>query len=493
VVGLEEGRVFPSTFEDPVLLDAERQSLNTHLRLSTDIVDEAVFTVVSRLTELVSTPGTTLTLSYSCRDLRQFRETYASWLMLHIYRLVSGDTTKGYADLHTMLGAPVSCVPPDEAHAPALGRWWMHGVTRGDASAGRANVLRAYPMLAAGATADAARSSPAFTPFDGYVPAAGVVLDPCQPDVVVSPTQLEDAASCPYRYFLRRGLKVDAIETGERDRDVWLDPLIRGSLLHDLYARLLRRCRADARPVQVTSDRAWMRAEGARTLDELAMEMPPPSLEVAERERREFLEDLDLFVDNEAASATLSKPLAFEVAFGRGAEGDVEPLSNTAPVNIKAGGVTIRIAGRVDRIDQLPDGTFEIVDYKTGRYYDKGWQGTFAGGRRLQHALYGLAAVELLKKVQAKPKVSAAQYYFPSRKGRLERKRIPAQSTAQVGKVVADLREVITKGLFIHTPDSDDCRFCDYGPACGAKAHDNAGKKLDAPALAPYGRLRTHE
>ena len=58
---------------------------------------------------------------------------------------------------------------------------------------------------------------------------------------------------------------------------------------------------------------------------------------------------------------------------------------------------------------------------------------------------------------------------------------------------MADLREVITKGLFIHTPDGDDCRFCDYGPACGAKAHDNAGKKLDAPELAPYGRLRNHE
>jgi RecB family exonuclease len=493
VVGLEEGRVFPSAFEDPVLLDAERRALHPGLRVSTDVVDEAVYAVVSRLTALMSTPDTTLTLSYSCRDLRQFRETYASWVMLHVYRLVSGDATKGYADLHAMLGAPSSCVPSDPARAPGIGRWWMHGVTRGDAAAGRVAVLGQHQMLAAGVAATTARCSSAFTEFDGHVPAAGAVLDPCRPEVVVSPTQLEDAASCAFRYFLRRGLKIDAIETGERDRDVWLDPLVRGSLLHDLYARLLRRCREAGRKVQVSLDRAWMQAEGARTLDDLAVEMPPPSAEVGVRERRELLEDLDLFVEREADAAPLSSPLAFEVAFGRGASGDVEPLSNTAPVVVQAGGVSIRIAGRVDRIDELPDGTFEIIDYKTGRYYDKAWEGTFAGGRRLQHALYGLAAVELLKRVATNPKVSAAQYYFPSRKGRLERKRIPAQSAALVGKVVADLREVISEGLFIHTTEQEDCRFCDYGPACGADAHTHAGQKLGDHALAAYRRLGTHE
>jgi hypothetical protein len=34
--------------------------------------------------------------------------------------------------------------------------------------------------------------------------------------------------------FPPASLGVDAIESGDRDRDVWIDPLLRGSLLHDL-------------------------------------------------------------------------------------------------------------------------------------------------------------------------------------------------------------------------------------------------------------------
>ena len=49
VVGLEEGRVFPTASEDPVLLDAERAGISPALRLSSDRIDEAVYGVLSRL------------------------------------------------------------------------------------------------------------------------------------------------------------------------------------------------------------------------------------------------------------------------------------------------------------------------------------------------------------------------------------------------------------------------------------------------------------
>ena len=49
VVGLEEGRVFPSSTEDAVLLDAERDEISSDLRLSTDRIDEAVYAVLTRL------------------------------------------------------------------------------------------------------------------------------------------------------------------------------------------------------------------------------------------------------------------------------------------------------------------------------------------------------------------------------------------------------------------------------------------------------------
>ena len=49
VVGLEEGRVFPVAAEDPVLLDSERAAISPELRLSTDRIDEAVYSTLARL------------------------------------------------------------------------------------------------------------------------------------------------------------------------------------------------------------------------------------------------------------------------------------------------------------------------------------------------------------------------------------------------------------------------------------------------------------
>jgi hypothetical protein len=492
-IGLEEGRVFPSTFEDPILLDRERTRIHPGLRRSTDAVDEAVHAVLGRLTSAMAAPGVALCLSYSCRDLREFRETYASWVMLHLYRAATGDPAKSYQDLHTHLGPAVSCVPSSPGQALGAGRWWLEGVSRAGEAAGRKAVARQFPALAAGLAAVAARASDRFTEFDGLVPAAGPVLDPCAPGVVVSPTQLEQAAECPFRHFLRRGLKVEAIESGERERDLWLDALIRGSLLHELYAGLLRRCRDAGRTPSLEQDQAWLRQQGQQALDDLERDMPPSSLEVKERETRELLADLDLFLENEITGVKTRTPVGLEVAFGRSGGDDEEPLSSATPVTIKVGGLTFRVAGRIDRIDELPDGTFEILDYKTGGYWADNWKGTFAGGRRLQHALYGLAALELLKKRTPKPRVVGAQYYFSSTKGRLQRKTIPAQSPAAVGQVLSDLRDVLMSGVFVHTPHKDDCKYCDYGPACGVKAYAQAEAKLEDPVLEPYRKLATHD
>ena len=78
---------------------------------------------------------------------------------------------------------------------------------------------------------------------------------------------------------------------------------------------------------------------------------------------------------------------------------------------------------------------------------------SFDGGRRLQHALYGLAAVELLKTRYKNPKVTAGVYYFSSHKGRQERVSIPAPATAAIAAVLGDLRDLIIKGQFVRTPD----------------------------------------
>jgi ATP-dependent helicase/nuclease subunit B len=344
-----------------------------------------------------------------------------------------------------------------------------------------------------GREAERLRDSADFTEFDGYVPEAGAVLDPCAPHNSFSVTDLEGAAGCPFRFFLKRGLGIRAVDDGERDKDIWLDALMRGSELHALYATLLRRTRQDDRNVDLHKDGAWLKQVAEARLRELRDEMPPATVEIFERESREFLADLELFIRGEHDGLT-NKGIGFEVSFGRPLDDDdAEPLASAAPVAIQlGGGLTLRIAGRIDRINRVGD-AFEVVDYKTGGFWRDSWSGVFNGGRRLQHALYGLAAVELLRAHYKNPKVESSLYYFSSRKGRQEKVRIDAPPLADTQQVLADLRQVIVDGTYMHTPDEEDCRFCDYQTACDAQVHDQASSKLPDKKLIAYGRLAAHE
>ena len=135
-----------------------------------------------------------------------------------------------------------------------------------------------------------------------------------------------------------------------------------------------------------------------------------------------------------------------------------------------------------------------MIDYKTGGYWEPDWKGTFSGGKKLQHALYGLAAVELLKRLVKKPTIDGAVYYFPSVKGRQTRKAIKTQAAATVVKVLSDLRQVIASGLFVHAPDESACKWCDFGPACGAAMGPRAAQKItNDSSLAPYRSLVGHD
>ena len=182
------------------------------------------------------------------------------------------------------------------------------------------------------------------------------------------------------------------------------------------------------------------------------------------------------------------------MSFGRPLGDDEDPLARAEPVEIALGaGLTLRIAGRMDRIDEVGPATFEVLDYKTGGFWRDKWKGVFAGGSRLQHALYGLAAVELLKARYKKPRVTGGVYYFSSHKGRQERVRIPAPTQASIAAVLGDLRDVILTGQFTRTPDEDNCRYCDYVAACGAQANLQAGRKAADARFQAFGRLAAHE
>jgi hypothetical protein len=107
--------------------------------------------------------------------------------------------------------------------------------------------------------------------------------------------------------------------------------------------------------------------------------------------------------------------------------------------------------------------------------------------------LYGLAAVQLLRRKYKGPQVTRGTYYFPSAKGGKERREIETPSEAAMAAVLSDLREVIASGTFVHAADAEACRFCDLGAACGVSdALGRVEMKLQNLTLTAKRRLLTH-
>ena len=490
VIALEEGGVFPTLVEDPVLLDAERAKIHPALRTSEDRVGEALYRIVSRLGSL----GGRVCLSYSCRDLRQARATFPSWVLLQAVRVLKPDEDWTYDRLVEELGDPVSAVPAEPGQAVSDAGWWLAGLRDADAVA-LPMVGAGFPALAQGAAAETRRGSDEFTEYDGLVPEAGPHLDPRVSGTAVSPTSLETLAGCPFRYFLERGLGLDPIEDAEPNPDVWLDPMTRGSILHDLYAAIMREIRDRGETPDPARPAARLRAMGEEALAAHRALVPPPSDGVFEREARELQTDLALFLKFEAQDCTERRPLGFEVPFGGATQG--EALGRREPVTIDLGnGLRFRLRGRIDRIDRLADGSYEVVDYKTGRaYLTGGLDARFAGGRQLQHALYALAAAVLLRERDAQARVFGS-YYFPTTRGRRDRRSRPGATATATAAVLRDLFDVLAAGAFIHSPEQmEDCRYCELGRACGPGAAARAKTKLDKGAndvLDAFRRLRAH-
>jgi RecB family exonuclease len=157
----------------------------------------------------------------------------------------------------------------------------------------------------------------------------------------------------------------------------------------------------------------------------------------------------------------------------------------------------VSLRGRIDRINQLADGSYEIVDYKTGKFWRKGLKGMFAQGTRLQHALYSIAAQWLLTaRGEKNAEIRHAAYLFPTERGWYQRFDIPQDGGKKVLGVLNDLCDVIEAGAFVHAEESESCKWCEFSAACGREPFGCSSTKLASPttvALGSFRRLKEHE
>jgi DNA helicase-2/ATP-dependent DNA helicase PcrA len=128
--------------------------------------------------------------------------------------------------------------------------------------------------------------------------------------------------------------------------------------------------------------------------------------------------------------------------------------------NIKIQGHSLR--GRIDRIDQLPDGTLEIVDYKTGKSKEK-----LAADDKDQLLLYQIATSQL-PEYHHLGKVTKLTFYYVNDDVKLsfigsEKEIIKIESK------IATIIEKIQTRDFKATPGEHVCKHCDFRDICEFK------------------------
>ena len=120
------------------------------------------------------------------------------------------------------------------------------------------------------------------------------------------------------------------------------------------------------------------------------------------------------------------------------------------------GGAPATFTGSIDRIDRLPSGGIEIIDYKTGRVSSQK-----SVHENLQLSIYALACRDALG--LGTPEL--VTLYFTEAATRMSTTRTDEQLDAARDELAAWVARV-RSGDFAATPGNDVCRWCDYGPMC---------------------------
>lgn len=115
------------------------------------------------------------------------------------------------------------------------------------------------------------------------------------------------------------------------------------------------------------------------------------------------------------------------------------------------------VTGRIDRIDKLEDGTFEVIDYKTGGSTEKKLD------KNMQLSIYALACRDVLK-----IPVSKLSIYFLEETEKVSTTRTDVQLEACQDEIL-EWAEKISKSDFSPTPGFH-CGYCDYRLICPAAA-----------------------
>ena len=466
IIGLDESKFPGQTVEDPILLDTEREKLN-NLELSKKRNKENI----EIMTQLLENIDDKIWLSYSNFDNIDNREIAPSSFLLQVYRYLENDNTIDYGELKDKIEVTNTFIPKSNAEILNEKEKWLFYDRKNKLknienifSEKYSNIMRGEKALK--------KMTDGFNEFNGNINVKAAEEDPRLNEKVFSVSRLEKIAECPYSYFLNYILGIEPPEDREFDSENWLDPLQRGSLLHSIYERFYKEITENGeKQVKYSKHRKLMDFIVDKEVEEMKKEVIPPSELVYESEVEEIKNSTDLFLKMEEENDENLKPVYFEFKFGFNYG---ENNSKEVKLNLPSG-KSIKLRGKIDRIDKIDKDSYNIIDYKTGSTYSYNNNDYFNQGTQLQHAVYALAFEKLM---DGEVEVNKSIYYFPTLKGegiKIVRLKDGLNKREDVKELIDNLLDIIAKGNFSMSKcdyNTNPCKYCDYNQICNREKND---------------------
>ncbi len=496
VVGLNEG-VFPSApRQDPLLLDDERVRLNAATGWALPLRAGGYDPQPMQFGLMVHGAREFLQLSYARAAAPGDREMLPSAYLCQALAALTGErvTADGVKDMRgaesgVLTWTSSGRVGPSDAELSLCAAEWDRALLQDRPAVGRGLLHERHERAARGEEMVLARALPdVLTPFDG------VLADPDAIDAAAghfgakttSATRIARYAKCPRQYLLAGVLNLS--EEEEPEDILEMRVTTRGTVIHAVLEEFL----ASTPPAEITT-------ANEEELGNRILELAEKHFEVQVRKGMAGRPGLHPRTSTDIAAECISwleHMLAtgefdpgdryfLEVAFpGPALDGDRSDRVPELAVATASG--EVRFRGFIDRLGLHPDGTFSVLDYKTGRVLDL-QDGEIGDGTDLQLPLYMLAGAKALGLPVEK---GAAAYEFVSRRNGYARITLTGtELQGQYGRfqqVMDAIAGGVATGDFHAQPSVDSCRYCDFKMLCGSRREKVARAKEHDPHVARF-------
>jgi ATP-dependent helicase/nuclease subunit B len=496
IPGLDEGRFPAKLRQDPILLDSERSRMGD-LPLKFKRIDEEIllFDMAARSAEK------RLVLMTSRLEERSDRERLPSQFLLRVAAELRGgaitmrdltqETIEGFRSVSLDHPAPAKDeIPADEGEI----RLRQITADRRTARAVLAALAEFEPdRLKLPLAYDRARWVNKLTEFDGLISDPKLIQWTTQKvgasSGQVSASRIEEYAKCPYFFFLKRVMNLEAWE--EQGKVEQIDPLERGLAVHSILENFLRNS-GDAIFQAGSGDdlRNLLEQKARHDLDEARPAGMPDLLWEVERDALVGL--IQEWLKFEKARANEGMRIArLEQSFGTFASGDPCP-----PFRVKAGNHTFDFRGRIDRIDVSIDGKrARVIDYKTGALPESmanpKIRTPLMSGERIQLAIYR-GALTVLSEFGGLESIEGEYLHLQPKDGRIVACVFSDEELQKASRNLPGILEIVGDGLekgifFARTQGAvrpyGHCEYCDYLSICGKDRMHREERKAIDPAV----------